>query len=115
MTTVGYVLDTEDIIKASWSLSQHDGAAPFKLSERSPFPPPLSAKDLPGGQTQVLNVRWIRRINRHRVKSDEDHAPDSILDTEDWLDWNGDLHNPNDSEDDCVAHVESDIEQDNSI
>jgi len=30
------------------------------------------------------------------------------------LNWHGDLDNPNDSEDDCTAHVESDIEQENS-
>jgi hypothetical protein len=57
MTAVGYILDTEDSVKASWSLFQHDGAAAFKLSERSPLPPALSAKDLPGGRTQILNVR----------------------------------------------------------
>jgi hypothetical protein len=37
------------------------------------------------------------------------------LDTEDWLNWNGDLDNPNDREDDCAADVESDMDQDNSI
>jgi len=115
MTAVGYISDTEEIIKASWSVFQHDGAAPFKLSERSPLPPPLSAKDLPGGRTQILNVRRIRRINRHPVESDEDSAPESISDTEDWLNWNGDIDNPNDSEDDCAADVEYDMEQDNSI
>jgi len=57
MTAVGYISDMEEIVKASWSLFQHDGAAPFKLSERSPLPPALSAKDLPGGRTQILNVR----------------------------------------------------------
>jgi len=52
MTAVGYISDPEEIVKASWSLFQHDGAAAFKLSERSPLPPPpLSAKDLPGGRT----------------------------------------------------------------
>jgi hypothetical protein len=115
MTAVRYISDTEEIVKASWSLFQHDGAAAFKLSERSPLPPPLSAKDLPGGRTQILNVRRIRRINRHPVESDEDSAPESISDTEDWLNWNGDLDNPNDSEDDCAADVESDMEQDNTI
>jgi hypothetical protein len=49
MTAVGYISDTEEIVKASWSLFQHDGVAAFKLSERSPLPPPLSAKDVPGG------------------------------------------------------------------
>jgi len=41
MTAVGYISDTEEIDKASWSLFQHDGAAAFKLSERSPLPPAL--------------------------------------------------------------------------
>jgi len=44
MTTVGYILDTEESVKASWSIFQHDGAAAFELSERSPLPPALSAK-----------------------------------------------------------------------
>ena len=51
MTAVGYISAMEEIVKASWSLFQHDGAAAFKLSERSPLPPALSAKDLPGGRT----------------------------------------------------------------
>jgi len=54
-------------------------------------------------------------MNRHLVKSDEDSAPQRISHTEDWLNWNGDSDNPNDSEDNCAADVESDIEQDNSI
>jgi len=49
MTTVGYISDMEVIVKASWSLFQHEGVAAFKLSARSPLPPGLSAKDLPGG------------------------------------------------------------------
>jgi len=110
MTAVGYISDTEEIVRASWSLFQHDGVAAFKLSEISPLPPPLSAKDLPGGRTQILNVRRILRINRQTVESDEDSAPESISDTEDWLNWNGDLDNPNDSEDYCAADVESDME-----
>jgi hypothetical protein len=115
MTPVGSISDTEEIVKASWSLFQDDGAAAFKLSERSPLPPPLSAKDLPGGRTQIINVRPIRRINCHPVESDEDSEPESISDTEDWLNWNGDLDNPNDSEDDCTADVASDMEQDHTI
>ena len=51
MTAVGYVSDTEEIFEASWSLFHDDGAAVFKLSERSLLPPALSAKDLPGGRT----------------------------------------------------------------
>jgi len=115
MTAVGYISDTEEIFKASWSLFQHDGAAAFQLSERSPLPPAVSAKDLLGGRTQILNVLRIWRINHHPVDSDEDSTPEIILDTENWLDWNGDWDNPNDSEDDCVADAEIDIEQGNGI
>jgi hypothetical protein len=49
MTAVRYISDTEEIIKASWSNLHHDGAAAFKLSEKSPVLPALSAKDLPRG------------------------------------------------------------------
>jgi len=115
MTAVGYISDMEEIVQASWSLFPHDGAAAFKLSERSPLPPALSAKDLPGGRTQILNVRRIRRINHHPVESDDDSAPERISDTDDWFNWNGDLDNPNDSEEDCAADDESDIEHNNGI
>jgi len=115
MTAVGYILDTEEIVRASWPLLQQDGAAAFKLLERSPLPPALSAKELTGGRTQILNVHRIRRINRHPVESDEDSAPESISDTEDWLHWNGDLDNPNDSEEDCTADDHSDIHHNNCI
>jgi len=115
MTAVGYISDTEEIVKASWSLFQHDGATAFKLSERSSLTPALSAKDLPGGRTQILNVRRIWRINRHPVESDDASTPDSISDTDDWLNCNGDLDNPNDSEEDVAADDESDIEHNNGI
>jgi len=115
MTPVGYISDTEQIVKASWSLFQHDGAAAFKLSERSPLPPALSAKDLAGGRTQLLNFRRIRRINHHLVETDEHSAPGRISDTEDWLNWNGNLDNWNDTEYDCTADIESDIGQANGI
>jgi hypothetical protein len=115
MTAVGYILDTEESVKASWSLFQHDGAAAFKLPERSPLPPALSAKELPGGRTQILNVRRIPKINRHPVESDENSAPESISDTEDWLHWTGKLDNPNDSEEDCTAADDSDIQNNNCI
>jgi len=115
MTARGYISDTEEIVKASWSLFQHDGAAVSKLSERSPLPLPLSRKNLPEGGTQILNIHRIRRINRHPVKSDEDSAPESILDTADWLNCIGDLETPNDSDNNCAPDVGSDEEQDNSI
>jgi len=63
----------------------------------------------------MLHVHWIQRINRHPVESDEDSAPESVSDTEDWLNWSRDLDDPNDREDDSTADVESDIEQDNVI
>jgi len=46
MTAIGYV---KEIVKAFWSNFQHDGAAAFKLSERSPVPPALAAKIFPAG------------------------------------------------------------------
>jgi len=45
MTAIGYISDMEEIITASWSNVQPDGAAAFKLSESLPLPPALSAKD----------------------------------------------------------------------
>ena len=33
ITGVGYISDTEEIIKSSWTNFQHDGVAAFKLSE----------------------------------------------------------------------------------
>jgi len=79
------------------------------------LPPALSAKDLPRGQTQILNVRRIRRINRHPVKQDDDSAHESILDTNDWLNWTGDLDNADNSEEDCAADDESNIEHNNGV
>jgi len=55
ITTIQYISDTEEIVKASWSLFQHYGTAAFKLSERPHLPPPLSTKDLPWGRTHILN------------------------------------------------------------
>jgi hypothetical protein len=70
ITAIGYISAMEEIGKASWSLFQHDGAAAFGLSERSPLQPALSARDLHGGRTQILNVRRIGRMNCHPVESD---------------------------------------------
>jgi len=60
-------------------------------------------------------VHRIRRIYRHTVESDEHHTPDSISDTEDGLNWIGHSDNPNDSEDDWVVDVETDIDADDNI
>jgi hypothetical protein len=110
-----YISDTEQIVKASWSLFQHYGVAAIKLSERSPWPPALSAKDWPGGRTQILNISRIRRINRHPVDSDEDSTLESISVTEHLFNWNGDLDDPTDSEEDYAVADESDIEYKNGI
>jgi hypothetical protein len=115
MTAGGHILDTEEIVKASWSPFQHDGAPAFNCSQSSPLPSPLSAKDLPGVETEVLNVHRFRRIIRYPVERDEDSAPESISDIDDWLNWNRALDHPTDSEDDCAADFESDIDEDNGI
>jgi hypothetical protein len=115
MTAVGYISDTQEIVKDSSSLFQHDCTAEFKLSERSPVPPALSGKNLPGGRTHIVHVRPIWRINRHPVESDDDSAPKSISDSEDCLNSNADLNIGNDSEGDCAVHVEYDIQRDNRI
>jgi len=49
---------------------------------KTTWPPALSAKDLPGGWTQVQNARRITRIYCHPVGSDESSILESILDTE---------------------------------
>jgi len=70
-------------------------------------------KDLPGGRTQVLNVRQIEQINRHPAESAEISSAERISDTKNWLNWNGDLDNANNSEDDWEADNESEMEMDN--
>ena len=81
ITAVGYILATEELVKSSCLLF-HDGAAAFTLSERSPLPPPLSAEDLPGVWTQMLNIHQMWIIIRHPVEIDKDSTPESISDTE---------------------------------
>jgi len=115
MTAVGYILDTEEIVNASWSLSQNDGAAAFQLLERSPLPAPLCVKDLPAERTEIFNVSQFWRINRHPVERDEECAPRSISDSADWIDWNAELDSANHSGENCGPDFESDIEQHNSI
>jgi hypothetical protein len=111
VTAGGYISDTEQIVKASWSFFQHDGAAAFKLSERSPLPPALSKKDIPGGRTKILNGCRIPRINIRPVEINKDSTPESFSDTDEWLNGKGDLDNPNNSKEDCAADNECDIEQ----
>jgi hypothetical protein len=69
--------------------------AAFKLLQKSPVPPALSAKDLPRGRTQILNVRLIKPIDRYPAKSDQDSSPETISHNKNWLNCNGDLDNRN--------------------
>ena len=50
------------------------------------------------------------QIEHHPAEGDDNSAPESISNTEHWLNWNGDLDNPNGSEDDCEAEDESNAE-----
>jgi len=115
MSAIGYISDSDAIVKSFWPLFQHHCMAALKLSEWSPLPSALSGKDLPGGQTQKLNVHWTRKINRHPVEIDEDRSPERISDTVDWLNWNWDLDNRNDSKDNCAGDFDNDIDQPNII
>jgi hypothetical protein len=83
------------------------------LKKNSPVPPALSAKDLTGVRTQVLNVHRIKRIDRHPAESDEGSSHECIANTKNWLNSNGDLQNPHNSQDDWEADNESDTALDN--
>lgn len=89
--------------------------AEFELREKSPLPAAFAPPDHPGGQTQVFNVRRIKRINHHLAESEEQCPPDSISDTENWRNWNGDLVNLNVDEVNRVAKIESHSQLDHVI
>jgi len=95
MTAIRYISGSKGMLKASWSNLQYDGLATFELSEISPLPPALSSMDLPGGWTKLLNVLRIKKIDCHPTDSDQHGASESISDLHHWLNWNGDLDNPN--------------------
>jgi hypothetical protein len=78
-TAVGYISDTQGIVIASWTNIQLDGAAALKLSERSPQPPALPAKEHLGERTQILNERRIKKMVQHPVESKEDSHPKAFL------------------------------------
>jgi hypothetical protein len=115
MTGIGYISDTEEIVKVSWSIFHHDSVAAFNVSERLPMPPALSAKNRPRGQTEILNVRRVTIINCYPIKSDEDSTAECVSDTENCLIWNCDLGNLHVSDDDCAADDQCDIEQNNCV
>jgi len=79
------------------------------------MPPALSAKDLPGGQSQILNVSQIGKINSQLVNSREYSTVDNISNTEHWQNWNCDWNNANDREDNSAADDKSHIQQNNGI
>jgi hypothetical protein len=106
MTAVAYSSVTKDIIKVLWSSLQHDGAAAFKLLEGLPLLLALSAKDLPEEPTQILHICRIRRIECHRSGHDEECAPEHNSNTENCLNWNGELVNANESKFNCEADDE---------
>jgi hypothetical protein len=114
MTAIEHISVTEEIIKAFWLLIPHNDAAAFKLLEKSPMLASLSAKDIPGVRTEILNVGRIKQIDRHPATCNEDSLLERISDPENLLDWNRDLDNRNDSEDDWEADNYSDMELDNS-
>jgi len=98
-TAIGYISDTKEIVKASWSNVQHHTVASFTLLDSSPLPPAVFAMDLPGRQTQVLNVCNMKTLNWHPAECDENSALDSIVDKQYWLNWNPAQDNPNISKD----------------
>jgi len=75
----------------------------------------MPAKDISGGETQILNVHPIWRISCHPIESDVVSTPEIPSDTEDWLNWTGNLDNASQSADDSTALNDSDIEHNNSI
>jgi hypothetical protein len=115
MRALGYISDTEVVLKGSLAKFQIDGAVKCKWSERSPVPPAFFAKHLHGEASKVFNVGRIKRINCHSANHDQISAPESISDTKNWLDGNGDFDCLIDSEDNWKAGSEPEIELDNSI
>jgi hypothetical protein len=101
--SLGYISDSQEIVKESWSIVHHDGEAGFELSGRSPLPPPVSAMDLPEGQTQSRNVHRIGKISSHSIDRVEQWAPETILAPDDCLNWIVVSDNPKDREDDCMV------------
>jgi hypothetical protein len=92
MTAMGFISDTEETVNEGWSSFKHDGVAAFKASERTcGLPASLPQTELPDGRTQILNVRRIRRINRSALESDQESTSDMDTDSEDWLNWDGDV------------------------
>jgi hypothetical protein len=54
-------------------------------------------------------------MDQQLAAGDDDSTPNSISNTKNWLNWNGDLDHPIVSQDNWEADDESDIEQENII
>lgn len=115
MTAIWYNSNSEAIDKASWSTIPLDGLAEFKLLERLPLPRAWFPVDFARGWTQVSNVHRPKTIVHHRAESDWHCTPDSICDTNNWLDWTAYVDNPSLSQDDQVENNKSDVELDPGI
>lgn len=77
---------------------EHHGAAAFQLLQGLLVPPSVAAKNLPGGRTQILKVRRIKRRDCHPATTDTDSPCRCISDTANWLelDWNLDARKESD-------------------
>jgi len=115
MTVIGYISDTEDIIKPSWSDLEHDGAAAFELAERSPLPLAVYAKDHTGGESHVLDICWIKKFHCHPAEMNEASISEHIPKATHWHNWDGNSDNQNEREDEWEADSESNTELDNGI
>jgi hypothetical protein len=78
MMGIGCISDTDEIVKVSCSVCQHGGSAAFELSEVSPLPQAVSAKDLPGGRNDILCIHQILIIDCHPGETDEESPLESI-------------------------------------
>jgi len=83
MTAIGYISDTEEIVKYPGHSFNMMVRLYLNCQNDHTCHHLCLQMNLPGGRTQILNVRRIRRINRHQVESDEDSAPAGISDTHD--------------------------------
>lgn len=63
----------------------------------------------------MFNFRQIGRIDYPLGEHDADSVLECIFDAKNWLNFNGDLDNPNQSKYDCDADNESDIKLGNAI
>jgi hypothetical protein len=55
-----------------------------------------------------LNACRIKKIDHHPAENYNDRAPETISDTEHWINWAGDLDNPNLRGDNWEAEEERD-------